>query len=115
MVEEPKDKAGAGAGQGGGGEEQEPELGHPPPVDFRLLLESFVGQAMFNLGKYPHPHTGKVTKNLAWAKYFIDSLGMLQDKTKGNLADDERRFLESMLSTLRLTYVEEMKGEKPPG
>lgn len=83
----------------------------PPPVDFRIFCEGFVGQALYHLGKYPHPTTGETRRDLPWAKYFIDLLGMLADKTKGNLPDDERRFLETMLSTLRLTYVQEMKGE----
>ena len=81
----------------------------PPPVDFRLFLEGFVGQALVAMGKIPHPVTGKTETDLAWARYFIDLLGLLETKTKGNLDEAEARVLEQQLSTLRLTFVETKK------
>ncbi len=81
----------------------------PPPVDFRLFIEGFVGQAMVALGKIPHPITGETKMELPWARYFIDILGMLEDKTKGNLDKETAGLLESRLTMLRMTFVDMQK------
>ena len=90
--------------------EPEPESFLPPPANFRLFLEGFIAQAMVSLGKLPHPTTHKSKVNLAWAKYFIDLLGLMQEKTKGNLEKAEEGLLEGQLSMLRLTFVETKKA-----
>ncbi len=87
----------------------------PPPVDFRLFLEGFVGQALVAMGKIPHPVTGKTETDLAWARYFIDLLGLLETKTKGNLDEAETRVLEQQLATLRLTFLEVQKETEGTG
>ncbi len=91
--------------------EANPAAHMPPPVDFRLFLHGYVGQTMIALGKMPHPITGETKTELPWARYFIDLLGMLEDKTQGNLDKEEQAFLDSQLQTLRLTYVETAKDE----
>ena len=62
------------------------------------------------LGGNPDPVTGKTEKDLPLAKQTIDILGMLQEKTRGNLTADEGKLLENLLADLRWRYVREAKG-----
>ena len=83
---------------------------------FYQLVLMFQTAALQQLGKLINPLSGEVEQNLEQAKFSIDILGMLEEKTKGNLSSEEQRFLESVLSGLRLNYVEEVnkpKGEPP--
>ena len=70
-------------------------------------------QAMMSLGEMAHPNTGRVHENLGEAKYLIDTLGMLQQKTKGNLSEEESAALEEALYGLRMTYVRKTGGRVP--
>ena len=79
---------------------------------FTQLVISFQAAAWQYLGKIANPIDGKVERNLELAKNYIDLLGMLDIKTKGNLTEDEQKFLHQTLAQLRLNYVEEV--EKPP-
>ena len=81
-----------------------------PEIDFSSFVFSLSTSALFHLGEVPDPITQKIEKNLPLAKQTIDILGMLQEKTKGNLAPEEGRMLESILADLRWRYVREMKG-----
>jgi hypothetical protein len=67
--------------------------------------------AAFMLGQIPHPQTGKAEVNLEVAQMLIDQLGMIQEKTKGNLNSDESRILAGAISNLQLAYVEAVRGE----
>ena len=67
-------------------------------------------QTLFALGKHPSPPPNSPPANLALAKAFIDQLGMIATKTRGNLNGDEQRVLETALSELRMKYVEATKG-----
>jgi uncharacterized protein DUF1844 len=80
-----------------------------PPADFASLLLSLAAGAQSALGIAPHPLTGKLEKNLAQAKYSIDLLEMLQEKTQGNLLKEEDKLLEALLYDLRMRYVEAKK------
>jgi len=86
---------------------------------FYQLILMFEAAALQQLGKLINPLTGKVEKDLERAKFSIDMLGMLEEKTKGNLVPEEQRYLQSVLAQLRLNYVEEAnrpQGEPPqPG
>ena len=62
--------------------------------------------AAASLGGLPHPATGKRTLDLDTGKYWLDVLGMLRDKTKGNLHKEENRLLEGLLADLRMQYVQ---------
>jgi hypothetical protein len=64
------------------------------------------------LGQVPHPETGRTEVNLEAASLFIDTLEMLEAKTRGNLAPDEARFLADTLTSLRLAFVQ--AAERPP-
>jgi hypothetical protein len=58
------------------------------------------------LGQIPNPKTGKGEVNLELAKMFIDQLGMIQDKTRGNLTNEEAAVLRNTLSNLQMAFVE---------
>jgi hypothetical protein len=58
------------------------------------------------LGQIPNPQTGKGEVNLELAKMFIDQLGMIQDKTRGNLTNEETAVLKNTLANLQMAFVE---------
>ena len=65
-----------------------------PPATFEFLVQTMFTQALMAFGKIPNPITKESLKNLDTARHFIDMLEMLQKKTAGNLADDEKKLLE---------------------
>jgi hypothetical protein len=81
-----------------------------PPADFNLLVSMLSTQALVALGVLPHPETGQSTPQPPLAKHFIDLLGMLEQKTRGNLNNAEERLLGSWLHQLRMTYVESTRS-----
>jgi len=82
---------------------------------FLTLIQMFQLEGMVALGKMLNPATGELARNLEHARYVIDILEVLQLKSQGNLADDEKRFLEQTLSNLRLNFVEESGNPvRPP-
>lgn len=86
---------------------------HPPEteeVTFSGLVLMFGTTALVHLGATPDPGSGQKKPDLAQAKQIIDLLGVLQDKTKGNLTAEESSLLEGLLFDLRLRYLE---GAKP--
>lgn len=76
-----------------------------PPASFMVLLSTLATQAMAALGFIADPATGKPNVNRPMAKHFIDTLAMLQEKTKGNLTEEESAHLRDGLHQLRMTYV----------
>jgi len=76
-----------------------------PPITFSAFIFSLNSSALYHLGEYPDPATGETVKDLELAKQTIDLLGLLQEKTAGNLAEDESRLLEAILYDLRMRYV----------
>jgi hypothetical protein len=76
-------------------------------INFASFLISLGTQAFMHLGDIPNPMTQQREKDLPAAKQMIDLLGMLQEKTQGNLAADEERLLQQLLLDLRLRYVRE--------
>lgn len=79
------------------------------PIDFYTFCLSLGSSAFMHLGDVPLPDGAEVA-DLALAKQTIDLLGMLQEKTKGNLSADEAKFLEHLLVDLRLRYVTKASG-----
>lgn len=78
-----------------------------PVITFSTFVFSLNSSALFHLGLVPDPTTGKKEKNLLLAKQSIDILGMLDEKTRGNLTNDEEKLLRNVLHDLRLMYVKE--------
>jgi hypothetical protein len=76
-----------------------------PEVNFSSLILSLSSTAFLHLGEIPDPSTGKKTKDLALAKHVIDTIGMLKEKTAGNLTREEKQLIENILTELRLRYV----------
>lgn len=91
---------------------QKPE-GHPedalPRVDFTTFVLSLSHSALMHLGEAPSPETGRIEQDLALARQTIDLVGMLEEKTKGNLTGDEERLIAQILFNLRMRYVERSK------
>jgi hypothetical protein len=79
---------------------------------FLYLVSSFELAAMQQMGKLKNPLLDKIERNLQQAQFSIELLDMLKIKTKGNLSEDEDKFLEHVLAQLKLNYVEELEKEK---
>jgi len=78
-----------------------------PPINFSTFVLSLSSSAAMSLGGYQDPVSGHIPKNLEIAKQSIDILGIIQEKTRGNLTEDEEKLLDSALYELRMRYVEE--------
>ncbi len=70
------------------------------------LVLSIASSAAMALGLAPHPTSGKVEKDLDMARFNIDLLAVLEEKTKGNRTSDEERFLTSVLQDLKMKFVQ---------
>ncbi len=77
-----------------------------PKVDMNTFLLSLSSSAMVHLGEVPEPETGNTSINLGMARHTIDVLGMLEEKTQGNLTSDEDNLLKNILFELRMKYVQ---------
>lgn len=89
-------------------EKTSPKEGRPtslPEVNFPSLIFSLSSSALYHLGEIDDPATGEKKKDLPLAKHAIDTIAMLKEKTKGNLTEEEQKFLESILTDLRWRYV----------
>jgi hypothetical protein len=91
--------------QHGAGEGAAPAGGQPIPASFELLVTTFVTEAMVALGQLPHPVTQKLAFDGVHARFAIDMLEVIAEKTKGNLAPDEERGLHEVLHQLRMAFV----------
>lgn len=76
-----------------------------PAVNFSSFVTSLAQTALMHLGELPDPGTGTKSVELGLARHTIDALGMLEDKTKGNLDDGEAKLLSSLLYELRSKFV----------
>ncbi len=102
---------------------QEPGAAHPktppaqpsppappaPDSNFSLFISSIGMQAFFALGEAADPATGELRADPAQAKYLIDTLGMLEEKTRGNRTPDETAALDGLLYELRMRFVEKTR------
>jgi len=91
----------AGARRPGAGGRAGREL---PPASFASMVSTLVTQALFYLGELA-PQGGEPVVNLDMAKHQIDTLNILEEKTRGNLTEDERRALDNALYESRMRYV----------
>lgn len=76
-----------------------------PEVNFSSLILSLSSTAFLHFGEIPDPGTGEKKKDLALAKHAIDTVAMLKEKTEGNLTDEEKQFIENILTDLRWHFV----------
>jgi hypothetical protein len=82
------------------------------PGGFRALMTPFFVEALIHLGLEPHPETGERQMNLDAARVPIELLGLLEEKTRGNLDEQEAAELKEVLYQVRMMYVERSSGSK---
>jgi len=110
-----RDRRGSSAegetGKGTSGKTEDASATPPlPEMDFSAFIFSLSTSALLHLGEVPDPVTQERKKDLPLAKQTIDILGMLKEKTRGNLAPTEEKLMENILADLRWRYVREVKG-----
>ncbi|MDP2906218.1 MAG: DUF1844 domain-containing protein [Candidatus Omnitrophota bacterium] len=83
-----------------------------PEADFTFFITTLALQAAIALGQMPNPVSNKKEEDPAQAKFIIDTLGMLKEKTNGNLSAEEDKALENVLYELRMQYISRPKDNK---
>ena len=76
-----------------------------PPADMRTLVGVLATQGLMYLGGFPDPETGRAIVALDYARHYIDLLGVLEEKTRGNLTDEESQEIIEVLQELRARFV----------
>ena len=84
----------------------------PQEPDFNFFVTTLAIQASIFMGEVPNPVTNKKEEDLPQAKFIIDTLGMLKEKTKGNLTQEEANLIENVLYELRMQYVAKIKTKQ---
>ncbi len=105
---EPPSPAGAAAAA----HEPREEAAAGPELSFSTFIVGLSTEALAALGEIPHPATGEHKRDLRAAQELIDIIGILRDKTHGNLDHDEESLLEAILFDLRMKYVELVRQSK---
>lgn len=88
------------------GSHSDPADAKAPPIDFSTFILSLSSSAIYHMGGFQDPHSGKTSMNLELAKQSIDIIALLEAKTKGNLDQDEQKLITHALYDLRMRYVE---------
>ncbi len=100
------------SGKAAPGQEEAREEGKDiplPEINFSSFILSLSTSALMHLGEVPDPQDQKIEKNLPLAKQSIDILGMLKEKSRGNLNPDEEKLLDHLLADLRWRYIRAAK------
>ena len=95
-----------------------PRSGEMPPASFQRLVGTIASQAVMGLGAVRDPKSGGVVVDLDAARFAIDLLGVIEEKTKGNLTDDEAKEVSQALAELRHRFVQvsdAVKTQVAPG
>lgn len=82
-----------------------------PEANFSFFITTLAMQVAISMGEIPNPITNKKEENLDQAKYLIDTIDMLKEKTKNNLTKEEQELLESLLYDFHLKFVQKQKGQ----
>jgi hypothetical protein len=82
-----------------------PPIGPMPEASFEMLLTTLAAESMVALGQVANPITGEASVNLDQAKFFIDTLQILREKTTGNLTEQEASALQMLLGQLQMAFV----------
>jgi len=90
----------------------EKQAGSAPEINFSSFVLSLSTSVLYHFGEVPDPITNKKQRNLMLAKQTIDILGILKEKTAGNLTREEESLLTNLLYDLRMRYVNEIEQEK---
>jgi hypothetical protein len=89
----------------------QPTAAQSSPIDFMTFVASLGATALAALGALPKGAAGDIPENTDLAREYIDILGMLQAKTRGNLTREEEASLQRLLTDLRLQFVEKTRGK----
>jgi hypothetical protein len=81
----------------------------PQDLTFASFVVGLSTEALALMGEMPHPATGERMQDLIGAQQLIDIIGILQDKTRGNLSHDEDTLIDAILFDLRMKYVEKAR------
>lgn len=84
-------------------------------IDFSTHVLSLASSAMIALGQMPAPDGEVIEQDLETAKHLIDVIGMLVDKTRGNLDEGESKLAQSLLYDLRVAFVDANLPARKPG
>ena len=84
-----------------------------PPASFEILLTTLATEALVALGQVPHPVTGKIQAQRNQAKFLIDTVDVLRQKTAGNLTNSEQQVIDSLLHQMRLVFVQTADAPAP--
>ncbi len=76
-----------------------------PAVSFTSFILSLNTTALFHLGDIPHPETGRKVFDLELARHAIDTLAMLEEKTKGNLDSEEQELVSRVVYELKMRFI----------
>jgi hypothetical protein len=82
-----------------------------PEVTFTAFVMSLNTSALFHLGEISDPATGEKQQDLVLAKHTIDTLKLLEEKTTGNLTDEEKDILKNSLYDLKMRYVAKVSNK----
>lgn len=82
------------------------EGGEMPPANFAGLVNALVSNIVFALGGFDDPRSGKRFIDLNLAKHYIDLLSVLEEKTRNNLSEDEKKLMDAALYETRMQYVQ---------
>ena len=77
-----------------------------PPASFATLVGSLVSQVFMALGGYEDPRTKRRYVDLELAKHYVDTLAVLEEKTRNNLSEEEKKLLDRSLYEARMQYVQ---------
>ncbi|HPW45052.1 MAG TPA: DUF1844 domain-containing protein [bacterium] len=107
--EEGREREGADPAQDKDGGKNTSNAFPPHEIDFPTFVLSLATSAQVHLGVIPNPATGKQDSDPVLAKQTIDIIGILEEKTRGNLTEDEKKLLEHVLYDLRIQYLQHKK------
>lgn len=99
--------------EGGAGKSASAGPGGLPPASFETLISTMVTQALFAMGAIQDPRTGKHMQQLDLARHHIDMLSVIEEKTKGNLTNEESKMLSQTLYELRARYIQMTSASRP--
>ena len=83
----------------------EPPPGKLPPASFDVLVQMLAAPCLVHLGMVPNPATGRVERNLEQAKFVIDLLHVLEERTRASVSAEEKAKLDQFLHQLRSAYA----------
>jgi len=83
-----------------------------PKPTFPFFIQTLVLDGLISLGEAPNPITGTTEKDLGKARFTIELIELIEEKTRGNLTTDEERMIRNILTDLRMRYVNAAREDK---